>query len=537
MDLIQKILIVDDKRENLYACEKILSELDAEIIKATDGDEALKASLHNDFALAILDVQMPKMDGYELAEFMRNDDKTRHLPIIFLSAVYTDESHIFKGYESGAVDFITKPFNPKLLLSKVKVFLSLDQQKRRLEELVGKIEKTNKQLINEMAERKRAEAELLRSQKLESVGMLAGGIAHDFNNILTGILGNISLAKMFANPEDRLFERLVGAEKASLRARDLTQQLLTFSKGGAPIVKTASVATLLEDSTNFALSGSNILCEFSIPQDLWPADIDEGQINQVINNLVINAVQAMPEGGKLEVRAENVTLGADRTEQSLPLQGDKYVKISIQDQGVGIPEAYIHKIFDPYYTTKKKASGLGLAISYSIIKKHLGYITAESELGLGTTFHIFLPASEKEVPAEKKAAEIPLAGNQRVLVMDDEEMVRDVAGTMLEHIGYEVEVTRNGAEAIASYKQAKGSHAPFAAVILDLTIPGGMGGKEAIKELIELDPDAKVIVSSGYSTDPVMSKYTEYGFKGVVAKPYEIEQLRQTLNKVIMGTA
>ncbi|MCJ7600645.1 MAG: response regulator [Desulfobulbaceae bacterium] len=533
---MQKILIVDDKPENLYACEKILGEVDAEIIKATDGNEALKACLHNDFALAILDVQMPKMDGYELAEFMRNDDKTRHLPIIFLSAVCTDESHIFKGYESGAVDFIIKPFNPKLLLSKVNVFLSLDQQKKRLEELVEKIEKTNNQLIKEMADRKRAEAELLRSQKLESIGLLAGGVAHDFNNILTIILGNISLAHMLADRKDILFKRLDEAEKACLRAKDLTQQLLTFSRGGAPVVRTASVAKLLEDSTGFALSGSNILCEFSIPQDLWPADIDEGQINQVINNLVINAVHAIPEGGKIEVRAENVTLGADRTKQNLPLQGDKYVKISIKDHGVGIPEGSIHKIFDPYYTTKKKGSGLGLAISYSIIKKHLGYITAESELGLGTTFHIFLPASEKQVPAELKAAEAHLGGNQRVLIMDDEEMVRDVAGTMLEHIGYVVEFARNGAEAIASYKQAKESHAPFATVILDLTIPGGMGGKETIKKLIEFDPEAKVIVSSGYSTDPVMSKYAEYGFKGVVPKPYIIEQLRETLYKVIMGT-
>ena len=536
MDFKQKILIVDDRLENLYACEKILSEVDAEIIKATNGNAALKATLYNDFALAILDVKMPKMDGYELAEFIRNEDKTRHLPIIFLSAVYIDESHIFKGYESGAVDFLTKPFNPKLLLSKVKVFLSLDRQKKCLQELLGEMKKTNERLKNEIAERKRAEAELLKAQKLESVGILAGGIAHDFNNILTAILGNISLAKMFANPEDRSFARLAEAEKASLRAKDLTQQLLTFSRGGKPIVKTASVARLLKDSTIFALSGSNILCEFSIPEGLWPVEMDEGQINQVINNVVINAVQAMPEGGTIKVRAENVTLGIDRRKQGLPLQGEKYVKVSIQDQGIGIPEESLQKIFDPYYTGKKKGSGLGLAISYSIIKKHLGYITVESELGVGTTFHIFLPASEKEVLTEKRTGEIPLAGKQRILIMDDEEMVRNVAGTMLEHIGYEAGLAKDGTEAIELYKQAKEAHVPFAVVILDLTIPGGMGGKEAIKKLIELDPKAKVIVSSGYSTDPVMSQFREYGFKGVVTKPYKIEELRDALHKVMMGT-
>ena len=386
-------------------------------------------------------------------------------------------------------------------------------------------------VARDITERKRMQGELLRVQKLESIGILAGGIAHDFNNILTAILGNISLAKMYANPEDKICKKLTEAEKASVRAKDLTQQLLTFSKGGQPIVKTAPVTKLLKDTTSFALTGSNVRCEFSMSEDLWPVEMDEGQMSQVINNLVINAVKSMPKGGTIKVRAENATVGTERTKQSLPLEGENYVKISIQDEGIGIPKEHLQKIFDPYFTTRKKGSGLGLAISYSIVQKHHGYITAESELGVGTTFHIFLPASEKEVITERHAKEIVRGEKGRVLIMDDEEIVRDVASGMLEHIGYEVEVAKDGAEAIALYKQTQESQVPFDVVILDLTVPGGMGGKETIEKLIELDPQAKAIVSSGYSTDPVMSEFREYGFSSVVSKPYKIEELREALHK------
>ncbi len=386
-------------------------------------------------------------------------------------------------------------------------------------------------IVRNITERKRMLEELLKVQKLESIGILAGGIAHDFNNMLTAVLGNISLAKMYANPEDKICERLIEAEKASLRARDLTQQLLTFSKGGQPIVKTVSITKLLKDTTSFALTGSNVQCEFSISEDLWPVEIDEGQMSQVINNLVINAVKSMPTGGTIKVRAEKATVGTKRTKQSLPLEGENYVKLSIQDQGMGIPKDYLQKIFDPYFTTRKKGSGLGLTISYSIVQKHHGYITAESELGVGTTFHILLPASEKELITERHAKEIVRGEKEKVLIMDDEEIVRDVASRILKHIGYEVEVAKDGAEAIALYKQAQESQFPFNVVILDLTVPGGMGGREAIEKLIELDPQAKAIVSSGYSSDPVMSNFREYGFSSVVSKPYKIEELREALHK------
>jgi PAS domain S-box-containing protein len=385
-------------------------------------------------------------------------------------------------------------------------------------------------VMHDITEKRKMEKDLLRAQKLESLGVLAGGIAHDFNNILTTVLGNISLAKMMLNPEDKIFNSLNDAEKASLRAKDLTQQLLTFSMGGEPIKETASIVNLIKDSARFALRGSNVRCEFSIPDDLWVVEIDEGQINQVISNLIINADQAMPEGGVINVNAENVTIASEKV---LPLEHGKYVKISIRDHGIGIASEYLHKIFDPYFTTKHKGSGLGLATTYSIVNKHDGYIDVESELGVGTTFYIHLPASEKELLEKKDSEERSFIGKGKILFMDDEKDIRNFVGKLLKGIGYDVEFARDGAEAIELYKKAMKSGHPFDAVILDLTVPGGMGGKKAIEKLLKIDPDVKAIVSSGYSTDPVMAEYKKYGFCGVVAKPYKVNELSEILYKAI----
>ncbi|MDO9289143.1 MAG: PAS domain S-box protein [Thermodesulfovibrionales bacterium] len=387
--------------------------------------------------------------------------------------------------------------------------------------------------VKDITEHKKMEAELQKAQKLESLGILAGGIAHDFNNILTAITGNISLAKMYAQPGLEVFDILTEVEKASLRAKNLTTQLLTFSKGGIPVKRLSSITKLIKDSTGFALSGSKVKCEISTPDDLWPVEIDEGQISQVIHHMIINAQQAMPEGGIIKVKAENITTDA---EQPLPLKGGKYLKISIKDHGIGISEEHLAKIFDPYFTTKQKGSGLGLASAYSIIKKHEGHITAESKLGEGTTFYIYLPASEKKIPIVKDTGISPAGrGKGKVLVMDDDDIVRLVVGRMLGQCGYEAEFAEDGEGAIELYKKAKESGAPFDAVIIDLIIPAGMGGKEAIKKLIEIDPAIRAIVSSGYSDDPVMSNFKEYGFKDAMAKPYEIADLRQMLHKVIAG--
>jgi PAS domain S-box-containing protein len=387
-------------------------------------------------------------------------------------------------------------------------------------------------VATDITEKKKMEEEMLRASKLESVGLLAGGIAHDFNNILTAIIGNLSLAKTQVKPQDELFQRLNDIEKASLMAKNLTQQLLTFSQGGAPIVETTSIGELLKEYVLFALRGSNVNCIFSIPSDLWQVDIDEGQMNQVINNLIINAVQAMPQGGLIKVKAENIMAGVV---EGLPIQSIKYVRISIQDQGIGIPKEDLQKIFDPYFTTKQGGSGLGLATSYSIIKKHDGYITVESEENIGTTFFIYLPTSQREVKKKRRDSDAIPVSQGRVLIMDDKAIIRELVSEMLSRLGFTVDCAEDGAEAIDLYKKAKVSGNPYDAIILDLTIPGGMGGKETIERLREIDPGVKGIVSSGYSNDPIMSNFQQYGFRGVVAKPYRIEELKKVLNKVIAG--
>lgn len=384
----------------------------------------------------------------------------------------------------------------------------------------------------DITERRMMEEELLKAQKLESVGFLAGGIAHDFNNILTSILGNIEIAKMGLDQDNKITERLTKAEKATLQAKNLTQQLLTFSKGGVPVKKVVSVSELLRESANFALRGSNVRVKFSSPDNLWSVEVDEGQVSQVISNLIINADQAMPKGGIIELFAENVTAAA---EDSLPLKNGKYVKISIKDHGTGISEEHLPKIFDPFFTTKKKGSGLGLATSYSIVKKHGGCITVESQLGAGTTFSIYVPATKKKIPEQGYSKEKILFGKGRVLVMDDEEPIRELVAQMLSHCGYEVTTVKDGVEAIELYKKERDNGRPFDVVIMDLTIPGGMGGKEATQRLLEIDPGVKVIVSSGYSNDPIMADYKKYGFCGVIAKPYRIKELSEVLKKAITG--
>ncbi|MFC1718487.1 PAS domain S-box protein [Candidatus Poribacteria bacterium] len=387
-------------------------------------------------------------------------------------------------------------------------------------------------ISQDITERKRIEEELTKIEKLESIGVLAGGIAHDLNNFLTGVVGNISLARMYEDPSEK-DRRLAEAEKASMQIKDLTQQLLTFSKGGAPILRTAAIGDLLRDSAKFTLSGANARCEFSISDDLWPVEIDAGQINQVIGNLLINSKQAMPKGGIIRICAENVTVDE---RHDLPLQPGEFVKISIADQGTGIPQEHLQRIFDPFFTTKHEGNGLGLATSFSIIQKHNGHITVESRLGVGATFHIYLPASAEEAlaVAEEEQGK-PIMGAGRILVMDDEMQIRDLVSHMLSGIGYKVTTAVDGAEAIEIYKEAMESGDPFDAAIIDLTIPGGMGGKEAVQKLTEIDPGINAIVSSGYSNDPVLANFREYGFKGVVSKPYKVTELSEILHGAMVG--
>jgi len=377
--------------------------------------------------------------------------------------------------------------------------------------------------------RKRMEEELHKAGKLESLGILAGGIAHDFNNILTAVVGNISLAKTRIESQSIAWKRLHEAEKASLRAKDLTRQLLTFVAGGAPIKKAASIKEILRDSASFALRGANVRCRFQIAEDLWPVEVDEGQMVQVINNLIINATQAMPEGGTVDVCAENITL----TSSLPPLEKGAYVRIDIADQGTGISPEHLSKIFDPFFTTKAQGSGLGLATTYSIINKHEGHIVVESKPEQGTTFNIYLPASIQSVPIKSREIPPPVRGSGRILLMDDDRHILDVTQEELEHLGYEVHIATDGAEAISLYKEAKKSNSRFDAIILDLTIPGGMGGKETIHRLLQIDPDVNAIVASGYSNNPVMANYNLHGFHGIITKPYRIQELSEVLHQIL----
>jgi PAS domain S-box-containing protein len=385
-------------------------------------------------------------------------------------------------------------------------------------------------MLFDISERKRLEEERLKLDKLESLGVLAGGIAHDFNNLLTAMLGNINLAGLSPGLPEAVQDRLAAAEQACLQAQGLSQQLLTFARGGAPLKKVASLPPLIRDAANLTLAGSHCRPEFSLPQNLWTAEVDPGQLSQVLHNILINADQAMPGGGDIMVAAENVTL-AEKT--LLPLPPGPYVKIAISDRGTGIDPKYLGKIFDPYFSTKQKGSGLGLATAFSIVKKHGGHLAVESTQGEGATFTLYLPAAQKPPAPEPEPVAEPATGQGKILVMDDEPLVLEVAGRMLNHLGYEVEEAPDGAAALEKYRRAQTEGRPFDAVILDLTVPGGMGGKETMENLQVLDPRTKAIVSSGYADDLIMTQFPDYGFQGVIKKPYRLTDFSQVLNQVL----
>jgi signal transduction histidine kinase/ActR/RegA family two-component response regulator len=409
----------------------------------------------------------------------------------------------------------------------------LTKHRERLEELVEErtreLTNANVRLQREIGERERIESQLTRVQKLESLGLLAGGIAHDFGNLLGSVMGNISLAILDVDPASPARQQLIKAEAASLRAQELIRQLLTFSRGGMPVKKLLSLPGLITEAAGLSLRGSRVLHELTIPGDLWSVEADDGQVMQVLSNVLINADQSMPDGGIIRITAQNVTLDAGDIP---PLGAGRYVKVSIRDEGTGIPEENLFRIFDPFFTTKKKGSGLGLATSYSIIRKHEGIMTVESEPGKGTTFHLYLPASQGDASFSSRD-DTYIKGSGHILIMDDEEDMRNTTGDMLMRLGYSVDFAGDGGEAIAKYRGAREGGRPFDAVIMDLTVPGGMGGREAIRQLLAIDPDARAIVSSGYSDDTVLADHRSFGFRGVVRKPYRLRDLSEVVAAVL----
>jgi len=460
-----------------------------------------------------------------------------------------------KGVFNVAIDFAAQARAQKsgyrneaqsilLSLPENATLISRDGAEHVVEQVASPIRDSKNEVVGvvlvfrDITERQRNEAERRKAETLEQLGLLAGGIAHDFNNLLTAIIGNISLASLLLPPNDEMGTRLNDAKNASLRARDLAQQLLTFARGGAPIKKTASIGKLIQDTVSFSLRGTHSRSEFDLGADLWPAEIDPGQISQVVANLVVNADQAMPNGGTLRVSCDNFVYGADGTLTIADLAPGDYIRVKIRDEGVGIPEEYVKRIFDPYFTTKAKGNGLGLATTYSIIKNHNGLITVESQVHFGSTFTLYLPASRhQEMPVEAPLAVNPvIAGTGRVLIVDDEEAIRALVEFTLGRLGYEVAEAETALEGVNLYREQMEAGKRFDAVILDLTLPGGMGGKEALKRLIEIDPTVNAIVSSGYAMDATMSRYQDYGFRGVIAKPYEAAELGRIVHEVIQAS-
>ena len=397
---------------------------------------------------------------------------------------------------------------------------------RRVQERTAALRQSTERLQAEITQRQQVEEELLRARKLESLGVLAGGIAHDFNNFLTIVQGNLDIAKKTLDPGHAVQEMLDQAARTCQRAAFLSSQLLTFAKGGTPVRRLVSVAGLVTDSVHLARAGASISIALDIAADLRSAWVDPGQIGQVLHNILLNARQAMPEGGIIEVRAENV-------ESPDYPKSEPRVRISIRDYGRGIPADVLPRIFDPYFTTRAGGNGLGLATAYSIVARHDGHLSVASQPGRGTVFTIELPASlESPAPEAPKVSEVQ-TGTGRVLAMDDEEALRKLLDVVLSSLGYEVQTARDGAQAVALYEAAKAAGQGFDAVLLDLTVGGGMGGIEAAAILKGMDPAAKLIVSSGYSDTAAMSDFRRYGFDAVIPKPWTPAQMSEVLQRVL----
>lgn len=658
-----RILVVDDTPVNLHLLGRILKGEGYDVRLVPSGKLALISAGKEPPDLVLLDIRMPEMSGYEVCEQLKADDRTRNIPVIFISAL-RETSDKVKAFSLGGVDYISKPIQKEEVLARVRTHLDLQTLQNRLRERNSELTETNEQLHREIEERKQAEAALreseerfrtlvehgadaifmhdfmggilminqqaseslgypkeellamnildfqdygsdrikkgrywedvssdrpllfetrfkpkrgnpfqveirmvrvqlggqnvivsfardvqlrkqmeeerLRMNKLESLAVFTGGIAHDFNNLLYIITGNIDLFKEDLELDSDSLRRLDRVETAARRAADLIRELLTFSKGGEPVKKTASVHKLIADTIEIFKKPPDVEFNLNFPPDLPQIEFDEIQMRQVLNNMINNSVEAMPDGGIIDIRAAGVILDDPGVVSGIHLEPGGYVTIRIRDRGIGIPKENISYIFDPYFTTKpkgnRKGTGLGLSSAYSIIKKHNGRISVESETATGTVFTICLPVAA-EMPGyipETLVQQIkPPRTGGRILAMDDEEMIREMLDEMLTLLGYKAQTTRDGDETVALYKRAMQSGEPFTAVILDLTIKDGMDGKETLEKLSEFDPEVKAVISSGYCDDPVMASFKEHGFLDAIPKPYKLKKLGEVLKRVV----
>jgi PAS domain S-box-containing protein len=413
--------------------------------------------------------------------------------------------------------------------TRLELVRARDELAARVAERTRQLEQTNGLLRAEMVRSKHMQEDLIRTSKLESLALLAGGIAHDFNNFLTVVQGNVELAKTYTSPDEPISDLLDQTGKACERAAQLASQLLTFGKGGAPVRQVVRLDGLIRSAIEVALAGSGVRVEYDAEAGLWPAEVDPGQINQVLHNILLNARQAMPDGGVIEVRADNVVLSEAGS------RGDpvRCVQIYIQDTGVGIATENLPRIFDPYFTTKQTGTGLGLATAHSIVTRHRGQISVHSTPGKGTTFVIQLPASSYSEAVAAPPARQASAGHGSILVMDDDPSIRLLLTRTLIRAGYQVTAAADGREAIQLYKIALSQNQRFSLVLLDLTVPGGMGGQEASVELLLADPEVRMVVTSGYSDAPILANFRDHGFLAVLAKPWTAARILEVVSSVI----
>lgn len=504
--------IKNELKENKQKYTSILENIHIGFARTTPGSEGEFKEINSFFA---------KMMGYEKSELLK-------MPV---ADIYIDKAQR-KKFSNKIIEKDTIK-NEELLFSHKNgspITVSVTGRAIRGENETVRFFDL---IIEDVTKEKFNNQELIKNEKLASIGTLAGGIAHDFNNILTGLYGNIALAKLDLSPDHESFKLIQDAELSMSMATDLTQQLLIFARGGDPVKKTLTIDQLVKDTAKFNLAGSEIKLVSRFDENLWKVNADKGQIRQVVSNMVSNSKDAMPKGGILTLTIQNIELIKGQIPSLVP---GKYVKIILQDSGIGIKKDTFSKIFDPYFSTKHGGTGLGLATSYSIIRKHHGLITAEHEIENGAVFNIYLPAKQEPLTdstsiKDQDKIEVKSA---KILIMDDDEQVCSISKKMIERFGFHPFVVHDGIDAILEYESHMNSDEPFDLILMDLTIPGGMGGKDAIGKILEIDPDAKAIVVSGYSNDPVLANHTDYGFKGMLVKPFRIEELKQILDRTLI---
>jgi two-component system cell cycle sensor histidine kinase/response regulator CckA len=528
MDEKESILVVDDDEGTRKSLSFIFKKKGYEIETAGTGEEAKNKAKKRFFNVALLDIKLPDMKGVELLAPLKEIHPD--MVIIMVTAHASMETAI-SALNQGASFYITKPLNMDEVLSILREVM----EKQRL---VIENRQLLREVQRELAERKRAEerkkeleSQLLHAQKMEAIGTMAGGIAHDFNNLLMGIMGNVSLILLNAPPDYLYYSELKNIEQCVQRGADLTKQLLGFAMGGKYEPLPTNLNEIIKKSSiMFNRTRKEISIHEKYERDLWQVEVDRGQIEQVLVNLYVNAWQAMPGGGNIYLQTENVTLNEKKV-KPYNLEPGNYVKISIKDTGVGMDEETRQRIFEPFFTTKEmgRGTGLGLASVYGIIKNHGGFIQVHSEKGRGTTFYIYLPASLKEIPEEKKLPESILEGTETILLVDDEDFIIDVGEKLLYKMGYKVLTARSGKEALEIYEKNKNG---IDIVILDMIMPD-MGGGETFDHLKAINSRIKVLLSSGYSLDGQAAEILERGCSGFIQKPFHARALAQKIRLIL----